>query len=129
MLCDDCRAICVHDPAEKSVEPGKITVLREYPFISSFNLLKLSAQAGCRCCAFLQYCIESHANFGDYDLGAIEAAPVFLNWFEGFADSFTYEEGGAYLSVEPLRMYGDHGGSNNKAGVLSAKLELFTIRG
>jgi len=94
MLCNDCKAICV-EPAETAVVSGDTTYYLQDPFKPLFQLLKLSVQAGCTCCAFLQHCLESHTKFNDYQLRAIEAAPVMLKWFE----MCEYEDGGAYLSL------------------------------
>src|SRR5207248_9421977 len=92
---------------------------------SSFMLLKSSAQAGCRCCTFLVYCLESNPKFHNYPLLAVEAAPVILKWWE----DCPAEDGGAYLSVRPLSENDGHAENGEAKGVLATKLEIFTIRG
>lgn len=120
MLCDHCKAICVDEPVEEQVREGNTTYYYEFPFKESFDLLVSSAQSGCRCCKFLQYCLESHDKFATYRLEDINTAPVFFKWFE----ACVYEDGGAYLSLQPLNSTGDQ--ANDK---LDVKLEIYTKRG
>jgi hypothetical protein len=114
MHCQDCKAICADDPPKNAFKP-------------SFASLKLSAGAGCKCCTFLKYCIESHTDFDKFKLAALETAPVMLTWFKFFVEGNYCEEGGASLWIESLSP--DVGAHDTFGRSLEVDLEFYTLRG
>jgi hypothetical protein len=125
MLCDDCKRICITncDFAEQS---GDVVCFVQPPFKSSFFQLYLSAENGCKCCAFLVYSLETNSNLELVPREAIDCQLVYLSWFE----MCIAEDGGGYLSLKPHNedgeAYEDSEGNKIK---IDASLEIFTMRG